>query len=103
MILIYSEQQNSQIGLPGGIVGGYRLSPRTYTAVGNFVAVEGDDPLVVSGDAETILAFPGYRLATAEEQNQYAGAASVKSGVLKESSKAGKASKSDTDAPINGG
>ena len=101
MILIYSDQENAQVGLPAGHFGGeqvlvpnpnhYRrldgeavqrpvthgsewMPERTYTAVGHFLAVDTESPDLASHDAELILALPGFRLANANEQNAFAAA-----------------------------
>ena len=82
------------------MLGGKSFPSRVYQAVGNFVAVDGEDELLISEDANAILAFPGFRLATAEEQNSFAAQASGKTGKLAESK--GKAGKSG-DENSNGG
>lgn len=135
MILIYSTQENVQVGLPAGYFGGEQVSvpnpnasrrlddwqpppvligsswveARTYVGDGHFLAVDGEDALMVSHDAERILALGAdFRLANASEQNSYTAAQQAKTGALKENGKSngdggsGKAGKTAAAAE-NGG
>lgn len=111
MILIYSDQENAQVGLPAGTYGGtqvrvpnpnhYRrldgeaapasvgiggawIPERTYAADGHFLVVEAEDADQASLDAGLILALSGFRLADSSEQNAFTAARQGKSGSLKE-------------------
>lgn len=84
MILIYSENENASVGLPAAILNGAYQSHRSYRADGHTLVIDGNDEILVSEDAEQILATPGFRLATASEQEQYAATKNNKKGSIKE-------------------
>lgn len=76
MYLIYSPTDNGSVGLVERLVGGERIPSASYTQDGHFFTVSCYE------DACAICDLPGYRLATAEEQN--AARASKAPGTLHE-------------------
>lgn len=86
-ILIYSDRENANAALPAAIINGVYRQQRSYTADGHTLLVDDPDAIFVSEDAELILAQPGFRLATASEQEDFtkAQAQSSKGASIKES------------------
>jgi hypothetical protein len=84
-ILIYSEQENAHVALSPAIINGVYQQHRSYRADGHNLMVDGSDDFLVSEDAEQILATPGFRLATASEQEEAYTASKRKASSLKES------------------
>lgn len=72
MILLYHDDSHSgQVVLSEGRVAGEHTRARIYQHDGHFLAVDGADHLIAHDVAE-ILRIPGYRVATASEQQAYA-------------------------------
>jgi hypothetical protein len=72
MILLYHEATTAgQIALAEGKVAGSHTPARQYTHEGHFLAISGEAH-VIAHDVGEILRLPGYRLATAAEQQAYA-------------------------------
>lgn len=84
MILIYSEQENVHVGLSPKVINGVHRHYRSYRADGHTLAVDDDDEVFVAEDAEEILTLPGFRLASASEQEAYTKAQASGKDAIKE-------------------
>jgi hypothetical protein len=90
-ILIYSEQENANVGLPAAIINGVHRQSRSYASDGHTILVDDPDAIFVSEDAELIIAQTGFRLATSTEQEDYTKAqAQVSKGASIKESKGAK-------------
>ncbi len=77
MLLYHDTMTDSRLSTSEWL-GRLHLPPRHYQQEGHFLLVDGPDE-----DIDEILRIPGYRLATAQEQNDYA-SLKRKSGKLTE-------------------
>ncbi len=70
MILLYNDRDTDcKLTTPGRVCNEVQ-PPRWYQAQGHYLALEGPGH-IISYDAEEICKIPGWRLATAQEQNTY--------------------------------
>ncbi len=70
ILLVHETTTHGMVSTPGNVHGVPHPS-RQYHHEGHFLAIGGDDPQVVSHDADLILKIAGFRLATVQEQNTY--------------------------------
>ncbi|SRR5579884_4124708 len=87
MILIYCEGTNGQVALPETLVNGNPRPVRRYDIADHYIAVEAAQDDLAWHDARALLALPGFRLATPEEQSAYT-ASQQKKGAVQESKSA---------------
>jgi hypothetical protein len=72
VLLIHDTATNGTVKLAEGNVAGSPTPVRTYRQQGRFLHVEGEDHVVLH-DAAEIQRIPGYRVATAQEQEEFFG------------------------------
>lgn len=72
MILLYSDSTDSRL-TTGARLYNDEHAPRSYQFTGHFLELDGSD-VVAAYDIDDICRIPGYRLATAQEMNQWAAA-----------------------------
>lgn len=83
ILLVHETATHGMVATPERVRGVHHPS-RRYHHEGHFLAVDGDDPHVLEHDAEEILKIPGFRLATAAEQDAYHAAKRKKHQVVEE-------------------
>lgn len=81
VLLFHPEKDDGMVALAESLIAGERASDRQYVHDGNYLLVEGPAHVVAHDVAE--LEKLGYHIATAQEQQDYAGK-KKKSGSLKE-------------------
>ena len=71
VLLYHDDAEHGEVAITEGMIAGERYSHRHYQHQGHFLEVDGPAN-VVAHDVQEILQLPGYRLATAREQEQRA-------------------------------
>lgn len=71
VLLYHDDAAHGQVAITEGTIAGERYPHRYYRHQGHFLEVDGPAN-VVAHDVQEILQLPGYRLATAHEQEQRA-------------------------------
>lgn len=73
ILLVHESHDNGQVALSEKVLPGHGHVPaRHYSHEGKYLPIAHESPVIVGHDAEEVLAIKGYRLATAQEQNEYA-------------------------------
>lgn len=100
-VLLYHETaENGQVALSEGRVAGDPTPARTYQQEGRFLHIDGPAH-VIEHDVAEVLRL-GYRLATAAEQNLFAGATRKRSSLTEKSAPSGKSAARDADESAQG-